>query len=155
MPGPNDLWVVSVHLLTTDSKRPAQVDGLVNLLNTHIPVDDFLLLGGDFNTDTRTEATVASLSARLVTSGPYPADQNGVTFTNANRNKPYDWVLASRCLDQNHAATVVGSSLYPSGLVIDTRVYTPLTELAPAQVGDSSAVNMQHMGVVRDFVFYP
>jgi hypothetical protein len=47
--------------------------------------------------------------------------------------------------------TVIGSSSFPNGLVFDSRVYTPLTDVAPIQKADSSALNMQHMPVVRDF----
>lgn len=155
LPGPNELWVVSVHLLTNDSTRPGEAAALVALIATHLPANDFVLLGGDFNTDSRTEATVATLSQRFITEGPYPVDQNGEARTNAGRSKPYDWVLASRCLHQHRTATTLGASVYPSGLVLDTRVYTPLTELSPAQYGDSAAVGMQHMGVVRDFVIAP
>jgi hypothetical protein len=35
--------------------------------------------------------------------------------------------------------------------VLDSRVYTPLSEIAPVQADDSASTNMQHMGVVRDF----
>lgn len=38
------------------------------------------------------------------------------------------------------------------GLVVDTRIYTPLGDLAPAELADSDAANMQHMAVVRDFL---
>jgi hypothetical protein len=36
--------------------------------------------------------------------------------------------------------------------VLDTRVYTPLAEVAPAMTGDSAAANMQHMAVVKDVI---
>jgi hypothetical protein len=50
-------------------------------------------------------------------------------------------------------ATWVGSSPYPSGLVFDSRVYTPLSDVTPVLATDSAEPGMQHMPVVRDFVF--
>ena len=50
---------------------------------------------------------------------------------------------------------MVGSSVFDAGLVIDTRDYLPLSDLAPALQSDSAAPNMQHMGVLRDFVIQP
>jgi hypothetical protein len=49
----------------------------------------------------------------------------------------------------------VGTSTFPAGLVIDTRDYSPITDLSPARIGDSAASNMQHMGVVKDFFIQP
>ena len=40
---------------------------------------------------------------------------------------------------------------FPSGLVFDSRVFTPLDKVPPVQLGDSGVQNMQHMAVVRDF----
>ena len=156
IPGPNDLWVVSVHLLTANaSTRNSEAVALVSRFAANVPSDDYLLLGGDFNTDNRGESAFTTFSSRFVVTGPYPADQKGNGGTNSSRSKPYDNVLASPCLDRLQGAVRVGASVYPSGLVIDTTVYTPLTELAPAQFGDSNASNMQHMGVVRDFFIQP
>ena len=49
------------------------------------------------------------------------------------------------------AALVIGAASYPDGLVLDTRVYAPLADVAPAQLSDSGAPNMQHMGVIKAF----
>jgi endonuclease/exonuclease/phosphatase family metal-dependent hydrolase len=156
LPGPRDLWVVSLHLLTSGAgKRDAEATAIVAQLTANVPAGDFILLGGDFNTDARSEACVATLGARLVVGGDQPADQAGNGGTNTGRTKPYDWVLASPCLAANQAPVVVGSNQFDAGLVVDTRVYAPITDLAPAQVGDSAATNMQHMGVVKDFVIQP
>lgn len=156
IPGDVDLWVISVHLLTTSAgNRNAQGTQLVQYLQANVPPTDYVVIAGDFNTDTRSEAVFSTLSSRLVTNGPAPVDQNGNGNTNASRGKPYDHVVASRCIDARATATVIGSSTYGNGLVIDTRVYTPLSELSPALSTDSSATNMQHMGVVRDFLIVP
>ncbi len=81
--------------------------------------------------------------------------QSSRSGTNASRSKPYDWVMASRCLGDNQVAVVIGARSFESGFVADTAVYTPITDLAPALASDSSAVNMQHMAVVKDFVIAP
>ncbi len=46
----------------------------------------------------------------------------------------------------------IDSASFPDGLVVDTRVYEPITDLAPALAGDSDAPSMQHMAVVKDFL---
>jgi len=83
--------------------------------------------------------------------GPYPADQASNENTNAPRTSPYDWVLASPALDALAVPVVIGMSSFAHGLVFDSRVYTPLTDVPPVLQTDSAATNMQHMGVVRDF----
>lgn len=151
IPGSVDLYVVSVHLLTANaSTRQSEAQSLVGFLS-QIPAGSYLAMGGDFNTDNRDEPCLATLRQQFVIAAPFPADQNGNEATNASRAKPYDYVLANSALNSNAVAVQIGGSTYPSGLVVDSRVYTPLSELAPVVVGDSGAVNMQHMAVVRDF----
>lgn len=153
VPGPKDLWAVSMHLLTSSSSNRAQeATALVTHISASIPPGDYLVIGGDFNTDTRSEACIGTFSQVVVTSGVHPADQNGDEGTNASRSKPYDWVLADPDLDPLETSVVIGSSTYADGLVFDSRVYSPLSEVSPVLAGDSAASNMQHMAVVRDFV---
>ena len=83
---------------------------------------------------------------------PYPADQANNANTNGPRSRPYDWVLANDALHAFAAPTHIGQSVFAAGAVIDTRVYQPIGELAPAMATDSAATAMQHMAVVRDFV---
>jgi hypothetical protein len=61
-------------------------------------------------------------------------------------------VLVDADLKAYQTATVIGSSSFAGGLVVDTRVYSPLSEIAPALSGDSGATNMQHMAVIKDFL---
>ena len=153
VPGPTDLWVVSVHLLTrSEGVRNTEAGNLVNYIKGKVPAGAFLAIGGDFNTDNRSESCFPTFSAVVSTAAPYPADKNGNGGTNASRSKPYDHVLVSSNLRTYQTATVVGSSSFSAGLVVDTRVYSPLAEIAPAQSGDSGATNMQHMAVVKDFL---
>lgn len=152
IPGPTHLWAISVHLLTSSAaNRQAEAAQLVSLINANVPAGDWVTIGGDFNTGSRTEAALSTLSSRFTTSGPYPADRNGNSNTNAARAKPYDWVIVSPALGALATSTVIGGSTFPAGLVADTRVYSPISELSPALAGDSGASQMQHMGIVRDF----
>lgn len=152
IPGPIDLWAVSVHLLTTSaSTRNSEAAALVSFIDGAVPASDYLVLGGDFNTASRAEAALSTLSSRFVTAAPYPVDTQGDGDTNASRNKPYDWVVASPLLQGRKTATVLGAHSFSDGAVIDTRTYSPLSDLSPALAGDSGAASMQHMAVVRDF----
>ncbi len=159
IPGPKDLWAVSVHLLTRNaSVRNSEASSLVGQINTHIPEDDYLVLGGDFNTDTRTEPCISTFSQVVVTSNaqsPWPTDHNGNGNTNASRSKPYDWLLADPDLYVLETPMQIGGSIFPNGIVFDSRVYSPLSEVAPVLSGDSSASNMQHMAVAKDFLISP
>ena len=103
-------------------------------------------------TDSRSETALAKLTS-ILSDTPIPTDASsgGSPNTNQNRNKPYDYVLPSFSLASNRVATVIGSRTFPNGLVFDSRIYTPLSEVAPVVSTDSSAFQMQHMGVVKDF----
>jgi endonuclease/exonuclease/phosphatase family metal-dependent hydrolase len=153
VPGPKDLWVVSVHLLTSSSSiRNTEATNLVNFIKANVPTGDYLVIGGDFNTGSRTEACFTTFSQVVTTSGPYPADRNGNTNTNAGRTSPYDHVLVDSDLRAYQTATVIGASSFSAGLVADTRVYSPISEISPALSSDSGATNMQHMAIIKDFL---
>lgn len=153
IPGPTDLWAVSVHLLTSSSgSRSTEAQQLVNYIQQQVPAGDYLVIGGDLNTASRGESCVTKLAQVVVTGSPYPADKNGNTNTNRDRSKPYDWLLVDADLGAYKTAVVLGASSFTNGLVADTRVYSPIAELSPALAGDSNATNMQHSGVVRDFL---
>jgi len=152
VPGTADLWAISVHLLTTGaSDRAAEANALLGQIAASIPPTDLIVLGGDLNTDNRTEAAINALASVFDTTGPHPVDHDGNDMTNASRGKPYDWVLADAELSALEVSVTIGQSVFPAGAVIDTRVYAPLSEIAPAQPGDSDAPSMQHMAVVKDF----
>lgn len=157
IPGPIDLYVISVHLLTSSSgNRDTQAGEIINtfLPTLNVPANAYVAVGGDFNTSSRTEACISTFSAKFVTSSPYPVGQDGNYNTNAGRSSPYDWVLASPTLNALKTSTVFGSFSYANGLVFDTRDFTQ-TELnaafSPALVADSGASSMQHMAIVRTF----
>lgn len=151
IPGAIDLFAISVHLLTSNqTERDSEARQLVQNISA-LPGDTYVTLAGDFNTDARAEPCIQTLAGLFVTAAPYPADQQGVEGTNATRAKPYDWVLAGSTLDALEIDVAIGASRFPSGLVVDTRVYSPIADLAPALTTDSAASMMQHMAVVRDF----
>lgn len=157
IPGTTDLWAVSLHLKSGDStsekeRRHAQAIEVVNEIQANITSShksDFLLIGGDFNTQNRKEPCIGPLAAVVKTDAEYPVDQQGKENTNANRNKPYDWLLYDNDLARYHTTLWVESSSFPNGLVFDSRVYSPLPK--PILRGDSDAKNMQHMAVMRFF----
>jgi endonuclease/exonuclease/phosphatase family metal-dependent hydrolase len=155
VPGPKDLWAFSLHLLTRSStSRRAEGVALLETIEKTlaVPKGDYVVLGGDFNTDNRAEPVLDVLSARVVTSGPYPVDTANNGNTSANRSKPYDWVLVDPALSALEKPFELKSVKAAHGLILDTRVHTPLSELMPPLMGkESAASNMQHMPVARQF----
>ncbi len=158
LPGNRDLLAVSVHLPTASaSVRNSEAQDLIGYINSYYAANggaratDYLVVGGDFNTDSRTEACLYTLAAAVTIGTSHPADRNGNVNTNASRAKPYDAVYAGKGLPSLQVPTVIGTSTFPNGLVADTRVYVPLSEITPAFSTDSGAFQMQHMAVVKDF----
>ena len=154
IPGEKNLWVVSVHLKASSgsaSQRQTQAKQLVAYIQANVPPEDYLLLGGDFNTFSTNEACVRTLGDLLTTAAPHPVDQAGDPDTNANRNEQYDWVLAEPELDSLETPVKIGALSFAHGLVFDSRKFTPLNAVSPVFSGDSGASNMQHMAVVRAF----
>ncbi len=154
IPGPTHLFAVSIHLMTRSAAtRSAETKALSARIAEVVPKGDYLVIGGDFNTTSRSENAIRNLSNLVVTSGPFPRDGKGLDEdTNANRSKPYDWVLVNETLHALHTPVVLGSKGYKTGLVVDTRTITPIGDLAPALASDSGSATMQHMAVARDFL---
>lgn len=149
LPGTNDLYAVSVHLLTSGSTvRGTEANNLKALIQSNFPANAWIVIGGDFNTDQRTEPAVTTF-ASLCPDSPTPADANGNNNSNRNRNKPYDYVLASHSLTNFLTNAVFASNSFPNGLVFDSRVYSPLSDVSPVTSGDS--VLGQHMAIIKDF----
>jgi endonuclease/exonuclease/phosphatase family metal-dependent hydrolase len=153
LPNGRRLWAISVHLKAGGSVgiRRQQAEELVRRIRDEIPDQDYVVIGGDFNTSERNEPCIAKLGELFQTGEPYPEDQAGDPDTNANRRKPYDWVLADAQLHPCQVVTQLGTDAFTTGLVVDTRVFRPLEIIAPAQESDSGVTNMQHMAVVKDF----
>ena len=151
IPGDKDLWAVSVHLLTSGN-RSAETSALVGHLKAVAPDSDYIVIGGDLNSPSRTDGSLQTFSQIMSTKGPWPADPSGKEGTNASRKKPYDWVLTDPDLDALMVPVTLGAATYTNGLVFDSRTYPKLADVAPVQKTDSGSSNMQHMAVVKDFV---
>jgi len=160
LPGTNDLYVVSVHLLTANSGvRNTEATNLKALIQANILASNpnaWIIIGGDCNTDARSEACISTFKTFLSDS-PVPSDEVSTDpaerdKTNASRGKPYDYVLPSFSLTNYLTSVVVGTHTFSSGLVFDSRVYPTLSDVSPVLSGDSGAVNMQHMAVIKDFL---
>ncbi len=166
IPGDRDLWVFSVHLTTgtnTDygkesEQRLRDMKGLIaNVKSLNIPAGDYLVIGGDFNISTRSEDCMDALKnsglVHVDTENECPIDQKKNGDTSINRNYPYDLVLTSDNMRSFLTTPVIGtaSGLNKRGTVVDTRNFTPLSAISPAQKADSTAKDMQHMAVLKDF----
>ncbi len=157
LPGERDLLAVSVHLHTSANAQEMGI--LRNKIDKKMERDNrdyYVILGGDFNQPSWTpiRSNFGTLFNVGKKAADWPIDQQGKTYTNANRTKMYDYLLCSADFCKLEIPTVIGSHSYPKGHVVDSRVYGKvgeLSDIAPVQAGDSSAKNMQHMAVVRDF----
>lgn len=153
LPNGKNLWAVSVHLYSQKPGiREQEAKELVAKITTLIPAEDLVVLGGDLNTRARDEACVKVLQGFFRDAEHEPSDQQADEDTNANRNRPYDRVLADAELEVCAAPVQIAGTTFPGGLVFDSRVFAPLADLPPIQETDSAAPNMQHMAVVRDFL---
>jgi endonuclease/exonuclease/phosphatase family metal-dependent hydrolase len=155
IPGTNELFVISVHLKASSSDaniRASQANNLKSLAQANFPANAFVIIAGDMNIGSTGEAALTTFKTFLNDS-PIPTDSvsGGKAETNAGRSERYDYVFPSFSLNSNRVATVIGSHTFANGLVFDSRVYTPLSEISPVVSTDSGASGMQHMGVVKDF----
>ncbi len=152
IPGPKDLFVVSVHLHSSggSSSRAIEAASVRSLIQSNFPPDAFIVVAGDLNTDTRTETAVATFKTFL-SDDAVPADQAGDPDTNQSRAKPYDYLLPSFNFASNQTATFIGTHRFPNGLVFDSDVLPLLFPTNVVFINDSTAVNMQHMAVIKDF----
>lgn len=151
VPGTNDLYVVSVHLKASSgdaSVRSLEATALKGLIQSNFPPNAWIVLAGDCNLQSRSEAALTTLKTFLSDS-PIPTDQAGDPDTNAGRDNPYDVVLTSPTFTTNLVPVTVGTSNFPNGLVFDSRVNPPLSPIAPVQTADSGLG--QHMAVMKDF----
>jgi PKD repeat protein/endonuclease/exonuclease/phosphatase family metal-dependent hydrolase len=152
LPGTNDLYIVSVHLLTTSAgARATEAGNLTSLIQANFPGNAWIIVAGDFNTDSRSEAAITTFAA-VVSDTPIPVDNLGNSDTSINRNHPHDYVLQSYAMTNAFTPVVYPSNTFSNGLVFDSRVYTPLSDVPPVQFSDSDSANgMQHMAVVKDY----
>ncbi len=153
VPGTNDLYVVSVHLKADNSsaaRRAAEATQLKGLIQSNLPPNAWIVVAGDCNIHSSGEAAMAVFKSYL-TDDPVPTDAptDGDPDTNNSRAARYDYVFPSPSLNSNRVATTIGSRSFPNGLVFDSRIYAPLSDVAPVLSADSGLA--QHMAVVKDF----
>ncbi len=149
VPGDRDLWAVSLHLLTSSgAEREREAADLIDYVEADVPAGDLLVIGGDFNVGGG--PVFDRLSARVVIA-TLPTDQLGNRNTNAPRSRVLDALFVSSALQARQVPVEIGAASFMRGLVVDTRVFTPIEDLAPALESDSGAPSMQHMAIVRDF----
>lgn len=151
LPGPRDLFAVSVHFLTANaSSRQNQANDLRAQLEKVGSPDDYIVVGGDMNTSSFSEPAFRELAPMVSHGNRFPADGNGNHNTNRARKKPFDQVLLSAPLQRAQVPTELGGVTFPDGLVFDTRAFPKLDSVPPARRADSDAPEMQHMAVIRD-----
>jgi endonuclease/exonuclease/phosphatase family metal-dependent hydrolase len=157
LPGTNDLYVVSVHLYGsgTATDRGNEAATIKSLIQSTFPANAWVVVAGDFNTGSRSEAAVTTFKTFL-SDAPIPDDSNTNATpdadTNEPRNKPYDFVLPSFSFTNLLTPVVLPSRTLANGLVFDSAVYQPLIDVAPVDSGDSHVTGMQHMAVIKDFL---
>lgn len=135
VPGDIDLQVVSAHLIAGSGEAGTRNDQAIaikaNVLSYFDP-GHFIVVGGDMNVLSRTEAAIDTFGTFLAVDTHIPTDQVGNSDTNATRNYPFDWVIPNALLDSNHTTLTVGSDLFSEGLVFDSRIYpAPAAEPDP------------------------
>jgi endonuclease/exonuclease/phosphatase family metal-dependent hydrolase len=152
VPGSNDLYVVSVHLLSGAgaSARAQEAGNLATLIRSNFPTNAWVIVAGDMNTDSRSESAITVFKTFL-SDAPVPTDaaSGGSPNTNEPRSKPYDYVLPNFSLATLLTNVDVGTQSFPNGLVFDSRTFPKLSEVAPVQLGDSGSA--QHMAVMKAF----
>jgi endonuclease/exonuclease/phosphatase family metal-dependent hydrolase len=148
IPGPKPLHVVSVHLVQNRAERRApEARHLLQLIRKQFPADDFVVLCGDLNVNSRESEALAVLTAWFDDSAQ-PADQAGNKNTNAKRSRPYDFVLPNPALSKHHVPTTLGGKKFPAGLVFDSRLWNPPP---PPAEWEDTARDMQHLPVLKTF----
>lgn len=156
IPGDIHLQCVSVHLKADGGSagtRTLQVQELLGLIEDHFDPQAYIVIGGDLNTQNTSENALVILEEVMAVESHVPVDQLGNRNTSEPRTKPYDWLVPNDLLDACHTTLTIGASVYPEGLVFDSAVYTPLSEVHPVQYGDSHDNFMQHMAVMKAFDF--
>ena len=155
LPGDKYLYAISLHIKASsgyESQRTTETRMLTNYIaQAGWSTNDYIVIGGDFNLQVRTETALSVLTAKVVSDSHQSADQVGNKNTNSGRDNPYDLVLPSPGLDARHRTYYFGGYAYANGVVFDTRITWASGLPSPALSTDSAAVNMQHMGALKIF----
>ncbi|HQN73334.1 MAG TPA: endonuclease, partial [bacterium] len=164
IPGPVDIFAISVHLHTDPASDQIEASlVIVDAVKTHRlahPGEYYYVVGGDFNGTSSVSTNGFGKDSTFYVSAPHPVDDEGTIYTNANRDKHYDFVLGDYTMHGFQIPVVYNSVInsskktYTNGLVFDTRTFSQseLDEYFPdALTSDSGASSMQHMAIVKDY----
>ncbi len=166
------IFAVSVHLKAKENKYQIKAAELISkkIYNHRVahPNEYFYIVGGDFN-------GAASLCRDNSCNGfkkynnenifytalpdPY-SEYNRGTTTNATKTRQLDFILVDYSLKDfqistDYCKTEDDCKSYPSGLVFRSDEYSQSDldrYFSPVQTNDSEVMQMQHMGVVKDFL---
>ena len=163
VPGDNNphIFVISVHLSTKGKKQVAAANAIRADLCAYFHVSDremdkipdYLVIAGDFNAGSRQAGVIQILKRDgLVEDRPIPVDSNTNSGTNSSRRKSHDFVLTNELLTQHISVLQIKDQVFTNGIVFDSRVFKPLSDVAPVQQHDSASSNMQHMAVMKVFL---
>jgi len=156
VPGTKKLQVVSCHLKSgTGSEdvqtRENQANELKSQIQANFDDNQYIVIGGDLNTQYRSSSPISIFQSYLTTSDGTPADRNGDSDTNEIRTYNYDWIIPNDELGDTVTTLFVGSYSYGGGIVFDSHVFTPLSEVSPVQYGDTHASAMDHEPVMKAY----
>ncbi len=162
IPGPIDLQIVSAHLDASDQDvKIGQIKDIIDYIEANFSNSHDQMLGGDFNTTKRTSEPIPTLldeanwtdSCWVTISDGTPQDQNGDDDTNLNRTFNYDWLVPNTLLGAQIMPLDLGGDggPYLGGIVFDSRVFTPLSAVAPIQLGDTDNGAQDHCPVVKSY----
>ena len=157
LPGTNDLYIVSIHLLTSSAgARATEAANLKALIQANFPSNAWIIVAGDTNFGSRNTSNEPGYGTFLtfLSDSPIPTDavSGGNPNTSETRTKPHDYLLPSFAMTNTLTSVVLPSNTFPNGLVFDSNVYLPLSDVPPVQSGDSHVSGMQHMPVIKDFL---
>jgi hypothetical protein len=162
IPGPTDLQIVSAHLDASDQNvKIGQIKDIIDYIELNFSNSHYLMLGGDFNTANRNSEPIPTLldeanwsgSCWVTISDGTPQDQNGDDDTNLNRSYNYDWLVPNTLLGARITPLDLGGDggPYLGGIVFDSRVFTPLSAVAPILYGDTANGDQDHCPIVKSY----
>jgi hypothetical protein len=167
LPGDTNLQVVSVHLHSSDEGiRIEQIKDVIDYIEANFSNSHYVMINGDFNTANRTSQPIPTLlnsanwsgSCWVTTSDGTPVDQvGGDDDTNLVRTSNYDWLIPNLLLGNSIMDLDLGedSGVYAGGIVFDSRVFMPLSAVAPIQYGDTANGDQDHCPIMKSYDVLP
>lgn len=155
---PNDVSLLAFSIALSESaqERVFEVESLlpeIRLVQARFP-GSYTLIGGVTGADSLDDPTIARLAEVADLLAPAANDGSTsatATLTNVLRTRQMNAILPAPELVEYQRDTIVGAQFFPTGLVFDSRFYSPLADVAPIQPGDSASGRIEELLVVRDF----